>query len=315
MIYVNEKKATLCKGDFRPAQFYKGKKKIAGYEIESFEGEGSVTLENCYNDRLYSAKIYGNENGVGDVVSEGENAGKHRIGVIARGKNIYKPTRISAVGISASSSVASLSNNYGTTISTTDATKGEFTVTQTQAPDSYPTGYQNGYFVIETGESGLVEGKTYTLSFDCEVLGSLIGKDNMSIIINGGTNSVLFYSANGRVRVDFVYSTYNSRDNYIEFRNAGQSLKISNLMITDAGNSTNYEPYKEAQAFNIFLDSPLQNGEYIDFENGKVVRKDYEEEMELPILPTTRGTTVYEINTNISARISGEYRKVIKWQT
>ncbi len=53
MICIGENKSLLCRGDFRPAQLYKGNKKIAGYTVEEFEGIGSVTLENCYNDKLY----------------------------------------------------------------------------------------------------------------------------------------------------------------------------------------------------------------------------------------------------------------------
>ena len=53
MICIGENKSILCRGDFRPAQLYKGNKKIAGYIVEKFEGNGSVTLENCYNDKVY----------------------------------------------------------------------------------------------------------------------------------------------------------------------------------------------------------------------------------------------------------------------
>lgn len=59
MICVSEKKAVICKGDFHPAQFYKGDKKITGYTVESFENENGVTLENCYNDRVYDAVVHG----------------------------------------------------------------------------------------------------------------------------------------------------------------------------------------------------------------------------------------------------------------
>ena len=211
----------------------------------------------------------------GDTAAPYEPYNKYKIGVIARGKNIYKPTRISAVGINKSSSVAYLSNNYGTTISTTDATKGEFTVTQTKATGSYVTDYRNGYFVIETGESGLVEGKTYTLSFDCEILDSLVDTNTIGIMPNGGSGSSGTV-VNGRVSVNFIYTLISGKDNYIEFRNAGKSLKISNLMITDTESNIDYEPYREPQTSNIFLDEPLRKiGEYedvIDFEKGVVFR-------------------------------------------
>ena len=98
MIYVSENKAQIVKGDFHPAKLYKGDKKIAGYKKETFEGEGTVTLENCYNDKLHNACIFGNSlqesvpspeepveiKSVGDLVTEGEYSGKYRISATAK---------------------------------------------------------------------------------------------------------------------------------------------------------------------------------------------------------------------------------------
>ena len=57
MIYTGESKATLYKGDFRPAQLYKGERRIAGYTETEFEGADVITLENCYNDKIYDVQI------------------------------------------------------------------------------------------------------------------------------------------------------------------------------------------------------------------------------------------------------------------
>lgn len=59
MISVGNNKAVICKGDFRPAQLYKGDKKITGYSLEEFTGTDGVTLENCYNDKVYDAYLHG----------------------------------------------------------------------------------------------------------------------------------------------------------------------------------------------------------------------------------------------------------------
>lgn len=95
MVYVGENKSILCKGDYRPAELYKGEKKIAGYQLTEFQGENGVSLNDCYNDRLYDVVIQGNtiRNGtptpespieiqsVGDLVTEGEHAGKYKVSV------------------------------------------------------------------------------------------------------------------------------------------------------------------------------------------------------------------------------------------
>ena len=98
MISIGENKSILCKGDFHPAQLYKGDKKIAGYESAEFSGNGGVTLEDCYNDNLHNVAIHGNsvqdgaptpENpievqSVGEKVTEGEYAGKYKVPVTVR---------------------------------------------------------------------------------------------------------------------------------------------------------------------------------------------------------------------------------------
>lgn len=59
MIFIGEKKAVICKGDFHPAALYKGDKKITGYSLEEFTGADIVTLENCYNDKVYDVSLHG----------------------------------------------------------------------------------------------------------------------------------------------------------------------------------------------------------------------------------------------------------------
>lgn len=64
MISISENKAVICKGDFHPAAFFKGDKKIAGYIMEEFQGTGSVMLESCYNDKVYDAQISENSQSI-----------------------------------------------------------------------------------------------------------------------------------------------------------------------------------------------------------------------------------------------------------
>ena len=50
-IYQGETQKTLLKGDYRPAEFYKGSKKITGYDVQGVSGE-EISIENTYNDTL-----------------------------------------------------------------------------------------------------------------------------------------------------------------------------------------------------------------------------------------------------------------------
>lgn len=50
-IYMGETPKILFKGDYHPAEMYKGEKKFTGYEIQEVSGE-EISVENTYNDSL-----------------------------------------------------------------------------------------------------------------------------------------------------------------------------------------------------------------------------------------------------------------------
>ena len=56
-IYVGEKKAVICKGDFEPAALYKGETKIAGYTEHEYQGT-EIEAENTYRAEL-GLHVYG----------------------------------------------------------------------------------------------------------------------------------------------------------------------------------------------------------------------------------------------------------------
>ncbi|MBE7055257.1 MAG: hypothetical protein E7392_03990 [Ruminococcaceae bacterium] len=93
MISVGENKSVLCKGDFRPAELYKGDKKVVGYERVSIETADNISITDCYNDKLHDVIIEGNTiqdgtptpqapveiQNVGELMTEGENKGKYKV--------------------------------------------------------------------------------------------------------------------------------------------------------------------------------------------------------------------------------------------
>ncbi len=48
-IFIGNKKSTLFKGDYRPAQLYRGNKKFAGYTEKTFSGQ-NLAINGAYND-------------------------------------------------------------------------------------------------------------------------------------------------------------------------------------------------------------------------------------------------------------------------
>lgn len=284
MIYVKENKSILCKGDYRPAQFYKGKKRIAGYEKESFEGERHIQIESFYNDRLHNARIHGNEHGVGDIVNEGEHTNKYKISVAVRGKNLLKaPLDI---------------NSWG---------KQETSKYSYKLNDILPIN------------------ETVTLSFDYTTLPTyfyfLTDDESVTTVPYSDTSLNIKYLVADKVQnVKLTFTPKEGKSYYLHnamtanntSATAGQNWlnKFTYIQIEYGSEATEYEEYKEGQDIDFYLDAPLGSDEYVDFKNKKVVRNTAEEKLDTPEITVSRGVNNYEVKTQVSAKISGEYKKV-----
>ncbi len=290
MISVGNNKAIIYKGDFHPAQLYKGDKKIAGYNVEEFEGENGVTLENCYNDKLHNAQIIGNTvqdgtptpetpvevQSVGELVTEGEYAGKYKIPVTARGKNLFKyispaianGTVIESLptGVIVEGKVTENTNIYG-------YDKGWFRSGNTASTAVCP--------ILHTGD-------IVTVSVDITLL-ELRAYDYYTPRINfysREANTGYLSVANVPVKVGETKrfsSTFTIAEKYdghtffpIITLNSNL-VKIENIQIEYGNEATPFEPYIEPQTFNIYLDEPLRKvgdyADYVDFKKMVVVNR------------------------------------------
>ncbi len=289
MIYVNENRAQIVKGDFHPSELYKGSTRIAGYTKEAFEGEGGITLENCYNDKLHSAQITGNSvqdgapspespievKSVGGLVTEEEHSGKYKIGVTARGKNLFKFI---------DSAIAN-----GNTI---DVFKNGAIVQGNIAENALTGAYARGWFRPGyTAASGicpeLKSGDIVTVSADVTLL-ELRQDDNY-------VPSILLYSRDGgnakytlkavtvklnetkRISCKFTIPDIEApKIYYPAFALNSNTVKIENIQIEYGDTDTEYEEYKEPQSIDIYLEEPLRRigdkEDFIDFENGRIIR-------------------------------------------
>ena len=276
MIYVNDKKSAFCKGDFRPAQFYKGGKRIAGYEKVLFEKEGSFALENCYNDKIHNAKITGNcyqeetpspENPVeikcvGDRVTEGVHKGKYKIGIVASTVNmtehfdIYLDAPLCKIG------------SYEDYIDF----ENKKVVRNTRIKTF--TG-REGWYRQEYRVYTQINNKT-----------GLSSDEKLCVC-----NRFAAYSWT---------SLYNNT--FLTNKKIGVAIQSGcYLNITPAQTVPTAEEWKaQLSAWN-------DEGEPLVIVSPDVTR---EEVLDLPSLPTFRGTTIYEIDTEIPAKISGEYKRM-----
>lgn len=208
-----------------------------------------------------------------EIISAG-NSGNIEVNV--RGKNLVDVYGYSANDIPNPEAERVLFNTYGTTLSTTEK-KDKLVISQKINEDTKPNSYTAGYFCIGINER-LEEGKVYKVSFDMEVLSNPFGVSNIGILING-INYTTAKITEKRVATTALYEAYNKRQ-YVEIRNNGMSLEISNFMITEEDENTIYEPYHEPQTISISTPTGLpaipvdSDGNYTDA-NGQQWIADY----------------------------------------
>ncbi len=248
MIYTGENKAVLCKGDFHPAQLYKGDKKIAGYAEKDFEGINEITLENCYNDRAYDVQI----EGVTDAV------------ITARGKNYFDIDKVPFSNFTTQpynrglKAMKTSSNNRGNKI-----------------PISLPIG-KTIYMTLDVVDSK-IDGTSKHISL------SFLNSSNSSIFTKRITSTIARKSFSFTLSEEMSYMQFFFQG--VDVGNAvGDFMIMDNIMIRCEGDDA-YEPYIEPQT--------------ILFENGKLTEE----------IPTFKGTTVIELESDKEATISGKYKE------
>ena len=187
---------------------------------------GDVFINNLENLKKISRET---------VVFEGETSQ-----VVVKGKNLLDLKTFSCTSDIIN---PTLSNAYGTSINTTDGTLNQVTVTQSETPTpGWPANYTNGYFVVAC--RGLEYGKSYTLSFDYSIIENPFSANYMQLMANGvGTPVNISITGNiGRAFCTFTFDPHEFRK-LVDIRICGMSFTASNFMITEVGESTEFEPY------------------------------------------------------------------------
>ena len=149
---------------------------------------------------------------------------------------------------SASASGKSLTNPYGTTISSNEGYV--VSVVQNNYSNTNITHYDNGYMFITLKEH-LEADKEYNLSFDLTIKNNPLSAIEMNTLCNDTSNgkfTIANTNSKQRVNVKLTYrknASYPNRKN-IEIRCCGMSFDIGNVMITRADvTDTTYTPYGE----------------------------------------------------------------------
>lgn len=219
-----------------------------------------------------------------EIVSAG-NSGNIEVNVM--GKNLVDVYGYSATDIPNPEAERALFNTYGTTLSTTEKTD-KLIVNQEILDGGVVGSYKSGYFVIGINRK-LEVGKDYIITFRINVIRNPLSASHVEVSFNG----IEFEHANAtgdKVTVKAKYTEYREKQ-YVEVRNSGMSLEISNFMITEKDENTIYEPYYEPQTISISTPTGLPaipvdsdgnytdaNGQqwivdYVDLKRGKYVQR------------------------------------------
>ena len=246
---------------------------------------------------------------VGDLITDSDYAGKYKIPLTVHGKNLFNGYGFSAMGMITPTASRVLSNAVGTTISTTSPSN-TLTVTQSNIYDSgTPNDYKNGYFCIGLNEDIKI-GKRYRFYCDAEITNNPLNVSTFDLAPN---NQMLGYGAtynNGKLIGAFLYAKNGNR-RFLELRNRGCNMTISNIMITEINiKDTVYEPFLNPMTTSIYLDNPLGNGECLDFMRQKLIKATSQTGVALPKVQVFKGTSVIGTDTEVSpTNIKAKYIK------
>lgn len=183
---------------------------------------------------------------VGDLVTEGEHAGKYKIPVNVRSKNLFDVTKC-----------VSFSSEKGGIFLGADVER-----------------YKNQGNLKNI--ANVEAGKTYVISAQ-----STSSAGGLYVYLNGSKRVWNFYN-NTAPGTKILELTQEDLDGGIYFYKSGSMAEapaeviISNIQIEENTIATGYEPYHEPSGAVIYLDEPLRKiddkADYINFANKKVVR-------------------------------------------
>lgn len=240
----------------------------ASGSIASFKTDVPAKLKEC--------KVYFEPKQEGSGTPSPDNVrnivGRDGVTLCKAGKNIVNIVGFSARNTTNPSATRSATNDYGTTISTTEPASS-LIITQSQAPEAQNyQHYRNGYFTII--DDNLEYDQKYRVSF---IVTDIVSNPLGASLINwriyppyGGVSNV---SIDGnKVSFVFQYNRYPSIPNRhgIEARNCGMSCTISKIMVTPVTDEDiTYEPPSP-------LEIPISFGRtiyggYVDLVSGELV--------------------------------------------
>lgn len=226
-----------------------------------------------------------------EIVSVGGNGS---IEVNVRGKNLADIYGYSANGMDNPEEKRVLNNEYGTTLNTTEKTD-KLIVNQEILDGAIADNYTSGYFCIGINRKFEVN-KYYIITFRINVIRNPLSMSEVLVSFNGITFSRAKVIGD-KVTVKAEHKELGKRQ-YVEVRNNGMSVELSDFMITEVGETDDYVPYTEqtVQLHHILNAIPVASGtsgttytdadgqawiaDEIDFARGKYIQRVWQAELD-----------------------------------
>ena len=197
-------------------------------------GTNPVTLTNAVEDKLLQGfSITGNsqQSGTPSV----ESPSPIQTTELKKSSNLLDNIGYSATLPTTVDGERTLTNNYGTTISTTE-TGEQVVVTQAKTEDpSYPSNYSNGYFCIVTNFKPVV-GDIYTVYFEVDITDNPLNVTTFNIMYGGSLQAVAKKDVSGAYIGTTVIRAETTRP-VLEIRPAGCSGTFKNFSVTKLENN------------------------------------------------------------------------------
>lgn len=267
-VLPDELAVQICPGQDDPSP------KDAFASLQSKKAEGLrksygsyIKLQDSATAPLHNLRIFGNE------------TGRRSVPITVTGKNLANIYAYSAGAIAEEGGSILKNNAYGTyVINTHPPASLRFTQSKAEEPDN-PTSVQNGYCMVSLNNK-LDVGKVVTVSFDVTVDDDLL---NTSIIglAPGGLTVTTAYIENGKVKCTLPWARASGDYyEYLEIRNCGKSMTITNIQIEYGEVATDYVPAQEVKTVEIDVPVALyemkSDGDIrdeMDFERGVFIQR------------------------------------------
>lgn len=256
---------------------------MPNYRYYNIEGTSPLTLDKAVGNPLRDYKIYGSADGVGD-----------------RSKNLFNVAEFTDTSRYSSSTIAKnvLVDGNKITISNTSAVQIRSDIFQFLKP--------NVAYSISAKSYTLEEGEKGSTTFRIALTSS-----------KGASNFYLTYGTNAKARV--LPEDLSDYDRLCLFGSTNGVISFDSIQIEESSIITEYEPYYDGyripitvneDEYNIYLDEPLLDGEYLDHINQKLVKVDTEADISLPTIKTHTGTNIITVGTTVPAsNIAVQYYK------